>query len=364
MYLRSHAAYVFEGIAPPLNAGPAWDQQMPTLISQALSHADRCEYGPARFDAFDDTVAHTVADLQTFVSNPNNDADVVHRAQAFQASIRATDCHGCKQAPHCSGRSALDADHVRDFGACIEPYRSMVLWLGQAVTDVLTQTTGQDYPSTLVEIDFESPTERRGTFDRYSVAAAHKPGINPPTIRLSFKQESVDWSAVCHSFYIIAHELMCHAAQEILNLNRRPCGDKCAWTEGWMDQLAMDWVRHWLQSTNSPLWWRTGTQVTRHCEQFHQDRYTRWGAGQPTTERRRIAAQEAYDELKLILHRNKPATDVFETLTAFSIRLNALDLNRSARKPFFTDLSNQLTRAKQTDPSRSKHNAQENLRCR
>jgi hypothetical protein len=166
--------------------------------------------------------------------------------------------------------------------------------------------------------------------------------------RLTFKDDAFDWPSLCQVPYVLCHELLCHAYQATATSRPEPrvVADKaCAWTEGWMDVLAMRAVEKWLdeRANEHPKWIATalGSLRSQFVER-HQGR-VRPQANLTGLERfQRIEAREKFDDLDAELRKfdgnENGASGVGSRTYAFSLALNALGLSQTKRQALLDSL--------------------------
>jgi hypothetical protein len=114
-----------------------------------------------------------------------------------------------------------------------------------------------------------SPFKTGGETDIRSI-----PGI----VTLTLKDCDLLSTDLCHLFYLIHHELICHAFQGNSHSARRTNAPaRCPWSEGWMDVLAYELTISWVAGYASSGNWlpNGGSPVQVALRGYHDARYER-----------------------------------------------------------------------------------------
>jgi hypothetical protein len=131
---------------------------------------------------------------------------------------------------------------------------------------------------------------------------------------LYIRKNKLEWESLCQILYVLAHEYVCHAYQGLhSDKDRRAADERCAWSEGWMDEVAWKLTELWLTVAHVqwPAWVQQGRHSVRDaCFTIHDRRY------QPNQ----------YGDLKAFdLHRRQ------NTRKAFRVMEDALGAHRGRR---------------------------------
>lgn len=163
-------------------------------------------------------------------------------------------------------------------------------------------------------------------------------------VTLSVRDDAFDWDCACHLPYVLAHELVCHAYQGTAVADgaepRLQVDGSCAWSEGWMDVIALWLVEGWVRGDQEgkPAWIvQEATDVLRACSALNARRIGAQATLPPIQRGRRIYARRAVDRLRAELDRfgdgdgDAGMVGGRNRVLAFSLALNALRLPQSDR---------------------------------
>jgi hypothetical protein len=142
---------------------------------------------------------------------------------------------------------------------------------------------------------------------------------------LAFKAGTFDWSAMCGVPYVLAHEVVCHAFQNLAG-RRRAADGKCLWSEAWMDRFAFELTRHWLlhPPRGFPKWLLADAlEVEEQASAIHKFRYVPRGTLKEPEANELKGARDAFHLLRQ--NWSMKASLPRHRVARFSARLNASD---------------------------------------
>ena len=171
--------------------------------------------------------------------------------------------------------------------------------------------------------------------------------------RLTFQDDAFDWSSLCQLPYVLSHELLCHAYQGIATSRNEPrlvVDRACAWTEGWMDVLALWTAQRWLDELETHPGWVATELGSLHAEFVNRHaRRTRPQSNLTHLERfRRMAAQDALNHLVREMRKfsaGEESGDFRDRIYSFSLNFNALGISPDTRNRVLDKLANALDSA-------------------
>lgn len=141
--------------------------------------------------------------------------------------------------------------------------------------------------------------------------------------------------------YVVFHELVCHAFQAWDVPNPENPGQKCSWSEGWMDALAYEITEEWLVASSPYLIPLRGATAIDTARAVHARRYT--GVQMPSSDvRRRREARDAYGRLGDAILNSGLASSIGEArakVRRFSFKLN---IHSHGTPKFYKQLINDL----------------------
>jgi len=166
------------------------------------------------------------------------------------------------------------------------------------IRDVIGRTTGLG-PAALPAITYDtSLTEFVDEFLPFHVSGASSITVSPRIVDLIVEDRHLDATDVVDLAYVIHHELICHAFQTSVRYVRpRNASESCYWSEGWMDTLAFERTKEWLNAKAD--FWRpmSVNDAIARATAYHQHRYgpgSKLGVSHTT---RRRMAREAVSRL-------------------------------------------------------------------
>ncbi|WP_315772313.1 MULTISPECIES: hypothetical protein [unclassified Bradyrhizobium] len=152
---------------------------------------------------------------------------------------------------------------------------------------------------------------------------------------LSIKQGTFDWTAMCGVPYIFAHEVMCHAFQSLHSRVRAIADGKCLWSEAWMDRLAFEMCKHWLERPprTFPKWFLADVlEIEDQASAIHKFRYTPRGCLTDDEAKEFKRARDAFRLLRDNWSCNEKIDLLAHRAVRFSTCLNASDADNEDRE--------------------------------
>ena len=144
--------------------------------------------------------------------------------------------------------------------------------------------------------------------------------------------------------YLLAHEVICHAAQGVLGpFPRIDSGNGCAWSDGWMDCLAYEDAMNRLgDDASCPDWIAQGSSnILTSAHQAFASRYM--GAADDPDLQARLDARAAWHEFAKVAKRTGLSDDEIIALRRrLSLWINAHNLPFNLRQDLIVTLSVQL----------------------
>jgi len=146
---------------------------------------------------------------------------------------------------------------------------------------------------------------------------------------LYIRKNNLEWESLCQILYVLAHEYVVHAYQGVHGSKPRWAADeRCAWSEGWMDEVAWQLTELWLTVAHVqwPDWVRRGRHAVREaCFTIHDRRYqhNQYGDLKAFDLRRRQNTRAAIGVMQEALgaHRGRRLLAT-RRLSRFSVQLN------------------------------------------
>jgi hypothetical protein len=166
-------------------------------------------------------------------------------------------------------------------------------------------------------------------------------------IKLDVRDDCLNWSAVCRLPYIFTHELLCHGYQGTFAFDaeepRKDVDSDSAWTEGWMDSVAMLVTENWIsRHIGDPEWvFIDGQDLVTATRQASKERCEPQQNLKPEDRSQRRAANRAAMRLMQEMTRVNSSPDKHKDakrkLLKFSLTFNSLripneDRDRLARR--------------------------------
>lgn len=160
-------------------------------------------------------------------------------------------------------------------------------------------------------------------------------------VALEIKDDSFDWRALCGVPYVLMHEILCHAFQGLNGVERALADHQCAWSEGWMDYIALLCTETWLaKAANVPAWVRNSNSNVRiEAIKLHDGRFPRPGAALSGWLSSRVNARNAARSLERIYQGASRTTFYADLrLLRFSLRFNLEAIPQKARNDIVGEL--------------------------
>lgn len=273
------------------------------FVRQVLLEADRAQRGTRRLDAKLREIAVVVQDYAIEGDGPAVQ-ELRRRRDALAARLAAVNCETCARAAEkiCTG-GAADSDVVAH-GQCIALLHELLDFVQLRAAE-LYRSFNDDFEPPGVEFSTSNAHRYadRDLLATFGIHAWTDVSGETASINLEIKDEKFKWETLCQSVYVLAHEFVCHVYQGGAAGFRPNAHDKCSWSEGWMDRLAYELVRHWSQDDAIALpkvfeWHRDSLE--EHCHMFHEARYADKQSGtlKAKDRKRRRSARGAFDVIK------------------------------------------------------------------
>jgi hypothetical protein len=269
-------------------------------------------------------------------------------SDALDQVVGALPTHHCEC---CSARDKRCAKGVSTFinvdggGRCVAPlkrlFRQLQWWVQCLVQEL--PTSGRNAKATVQfsTINWNFYDERR-IVQKFSVggyAASYRLGDGHATkVSLAVRDKSFQWEQFCMLPYVLLHEVLCHAFQSLDNPEVRENAHAAdAWSEGWMDRLAFALALEWIERRQhrlrlSPPEFEDAKQ---QIWQLHDFRYRLTDLRPPAEDAIKSLPEDGRDALIEVLAIYPPHYRALRIsrhpLTRFSLRLNAITLDRKFR---------------------------------
>jgi hypothetical protein len=287
--LRLASAAVLRDIALPMvdertKASPLPQHLRDRLHRAAKDVRDEVEPWPARLDACLRKVAEELNLLPTQGDVLVREAidrlrdELAHRLQG----ISCDECASCCDGQPCNNNPDNDAHVVTKGGFCLSEIRD-IFHTCCALVDARYAELGEERgPVRPDEIKLAMSHTHHNNRNGLLIAG-HIDGwldLEGPDNRrsvvvgLTIKDDAFDWPSLCRLPYVLLHELVCHAYQNLRgNGAREGGGPYCTWTEGWMDSLAAEFAKEWFESTTLPALAADPSTAFGHANALFEGRY-------------------------------------------------------------------------------------------
>ena len=225
-------------------------------------------------------------------------------------------------------------------GRCIAPLKKLFYslngWVEELWRKVPDSIERKSLPITLATTHraFENDQSIVGTFFVGGYArSVHNHNDYRRKVGLHIVSERFQWQQFNLLPYILMHEILCHAYQNLEDADRRLDDDpQDPWSEGWMDTLAYELALEWLRNNpKSPFQNEPELrEAERQTQALHHARYTRHTGAAGTA--RPADGRAAYERVASCYLPRYAAMPVSERpVTKFSLRLNAMQLSPQQR---------------------------------
>jgi hypothetical protein len=201
------------------------------------------------------------------------------------------------------------------------------------------------WPKVFIDLGYLDSDQTTDALDASAITASCRlrdDGTPISIVKLSIRDDSFDWTSACQLPYVLLHELLCHAYQGIAapaerGQQRIVVDGSCAWTEGWMDVLALWTAMTWLKNHPSEPEWvaRESGSLQVAFAKLHARRAEAQSTLPRLQRERRTAAREAVGHLLAEMSRFYTGPDredlSRERVYAFSLSLNTLRIQQTDR---------------------------------
>ena len=261
----------------------------------------------------------------------------------------------------CRGAPAHDDAIIARGGECIEPLKTLATlveqWSGRLYASAGHPITP---PRILISTSNAHPHADRDLLGSFFVSGWHEVAderhVPASVVGVNIREWSFDWRALCGMFYILAHEMICHGFQginrglAITGSQRETAAKECPWSEGWMDRLAFELAKDWLQTRRKRLPdWLAKDPITVQTvtEDIHDARYKPGGDLKAGAAQARNMGRYAFISLRDAFESASPLDE--HAVTRFSLCLNLHHLSETQR----ADCAVQIYRVvRSADPKR------------
>lgn len=242
---------------------------------------------------------------------------------------------------HCAGE-AVEAACRAEFDAV---FPLILRRVGRAYAD-FAGITAFDEPEIYLELGYRKASFTPAESSRSLRAVTRfrdRDNDRVSIVTLDITDDSLGWSALCQLPYIFAHELLCHAYQGLGGRGRSEIDKFCAWTEGWMDLLAVDLTDKLLDSPDPDFpSWLPPSDAKRATHWRHEERI--WESDLPAVSAdQRNGARSALERLKeLYQGACQDSGFGWARLRRFSLRFNLEPLTQEERAAIYENLASGL----------------------
>jgi len=254
-----------------------------------------------------------------FDANPP--VPVVRRRVAPLKSALASENVSCA---HCAGDETAPMSCRLEFDTLLASIDDAV---GRIYAPLMAQT-GVSPPDLILILKPIEADQRTGLLDTTAVLGSCKfddTKVATSRVTLSIRDQSFDWVSLCQVPYTLFHELLCHAYQGLAGRDREEVQSNCAWTEGWMDTLAAEFIEDWLAADHRlPDWIRaSGENVKSETQRLHERRMAPQDSlSFAVLDQRQYARETCRDLRRLYQGAAAGSARANERLWDFSLRLN------------------------------------------
>jgi hypothetical protein len=264
------------------------------------------------------------------------------RARLIRLSddLAQVSCSRCaRKAGICKGDPAHDHLVVSTRGHCIAKLRDLLRCVDNQARRIYAEAADQ-----MPTVDLSTaPThehKENGLFRQFNIGAhceVQSDSKLTSVVTLIIKEGHFDWNVLCLLPYILAHEVVCHAFQDLHSGKRAGADEKCIWSEGWMDRFAYVLTLHWLDEARFPPWLMVDpvkfTDQTNHVHLWRyapRDSLTKEDAA-PLHDVRNL-----FDEVRKHWGRNVSLDG--HRISKFTTRLNAAAVSNQTREDIVMSL--------------------------
>jgi hypothetical protein len=254
------------------------------------------------------------------------------------AGVNCAKCAGSKDRI-CRGEPAHDQIIISTRGHCIRKLRDLLKFVTSQTGRIYAEATDRA-PAVCLSTRATHENADQELLRAFNVGACCEVFSDAECssfVALVIKDRSFDWDTLCGLPYLLTHEVVCHAFQDLHAEKRRGADEKCGWSEGWMDRLAHALTHRWLEEEGKSGFpaWLDKLNVRAQTEKIHGWRYEPRGTLTEDQADVLDSNRRAFDELrefwgKAPVHRHK--------IAKFSARLNACDTSNQVRQDIVQSL--------------------------
>jgi hypothetical protein len=274
---------------------------------------------------------------------------VRERQNRVKTALANFSCQKCINAATaaCSGKDKdYDRSIVDAHGNCISSLKTLTNTIKDWVTQ-LYQVARIAYQPPSIALSTTHKDKRAYTailkefhISGWSYSESSSPAVSQ--VGLDIHAQEFGWAQLCACYYILTHEIVCHAFQSLDGGVREDAEPRCSWSEGWMDRLAFTLAIDWLDTKQAkmPDWTtRDPAKLSEMANAIHSARYKAENNEVLTLMEvnRRLHARQAFDQLRRLWAAN--AGIETHPITCFSMRLNARTMPREERADLICNLS-------------------------
>jgi hypothetical protein len=280
------------------------------------------QFGPEMSPSFDKALSRVVEGLKRHQCCKCGVRDKNKQCTHGMATFVNVDKHGC-----CI---ALVKRRFRHLNAWIAAMVRRLPELAQSNVEVTFATIGWDFYD-------DRRIAEKFSLGGYASSYPNQQGF-ATKISLAVRDSAFGWQQFCILPYVFLHEILCHAFQSLDNPpNRENAHAADAWSEGWMDRLAFELAIEWLVRFCHVL--RLDPialdDAKQHVRLLHDFRYRLTNLAPPSGDEIQRLPQNGRDGFVEALASYPKTYSKLNTsrhpLTLFSLRLNAITVDRSVR---------------------------------
>jgi hypothetical protein len=326
-----------------LNAAAQSAQMDEVNFMNAAADALRSQE-PGPLDAALKTLGKTAAQRARLISGEGPAFDQLRtRLRELARTLKKFDCQTCAGAnnPICCGKPTVDDKNLSEQGDCIELIHDVLRFVneqsrqvyGHAAVRIPTVTLSTHHTHDKADSELFKAFNVSGFCEVLNDQAVTS------VIGLVIKEGAFDWTALCALPYLLTHEVICHAYQDLHHCERSSADEKCLWSEGWMDRLAYMLVHDWTKGNGKrqfPSWLLVdGINVTEQTNAIHHWRYQPRNSLRTSEAEQLNEARRTFDLLVQLWHpkrllESRPLEQ--HAIAKFSTALNACHVANQLRE--------------------------------
>jgi hypothetical protein len=170
-----------------------------------------------------------------------------------------------------------------------------------------------------------------GDFGQFRIIGTADISSAPRRIKLKIRDQKLNGRDLCHVAYVLHHELVCHGFQRGNNATSGGSGGAhptCHWSEGWMDKLAFELAKDWVEQGGAAQQWLPLGSVNAQgaISSYHEARYTNPPDLTELDAKIRRAARQSFQDLQDAFVQNglaRSERDARDLVYRFSLTVNA-----------------------------------------